>query len=64
MSSAERRKLDLQQVRQSFQSREGDCGSSEVQGDLAYSILYSQVATCTSLSNCTTVCKLREAVKH
>ncbi|KAL3152710.1 hypothetical protein ABBQ38_012301 [Trebouxia sp. C0009 RCD-2024] len=31
MSSAEQRKLGLQQIRQSFQRREGDCGSSEVQ---------------------------------
>lgn len=32
MSSAEQRKLGLQQIRQAFQRREGDCGSSEVQG--------------------------------
>ncbi len=32
MSSAELRKLSLQQAREAFQRREGDCGSSEVQG--------------------------------
>ena len=32
MSLAEQRKLGLQQIRQAFQRREGDCGSSEVQG--------------------------------
>ena len=32
MSSAELRKLSLQQTREAFQRQEGDCGSSEVQG--------------------------------
>lgn len=31
MSSAELRKLSLQQTREAYQRREGDCGSSEVQ---------------------------------
>ena len=33
MSSAELRKLSLQQTREAYQRREGDCGSSEVQGE-------------------------------
>ena len=32
MSLADQRKLGLQQIRQAFQRKEGDCGSSEVQG--------------------------------
>ncbi len=44
MSSAELRKLSLQQTREAFQRREGDCGSSEVQG--ACTGLHSLVAAC------------------
>ena len=34
MSSADQRKLGLQQIRQAYQRSEGDCGSSEVQGEV------------------------------
>lgn len=37
MSLADQRKLGLQQIRQAFQRKEGDCGSSEVQGKPLYS---------------------------
>ena len=44
MSAAELRKLSLQQTREAFQRREGDCGSSEVQG--ACVDLHSIVGAC------------------
>lgn len=46
MSSAEQRKLGLQQIRQSFQRREGDCGSSEVQGEPLTQLAFCQAEAC------------------
>ena len=39
MSSAEKRKEQLQEIRRSFQRAEGDCGSSEVQGEAKLAFL-------------------------
>ena len=38
MSSAEKQKEALQEVRRSFQRAEGDCGSSEVQGNTQFTV--------------------------
>lgn len=40
MSSAEKRKEQLQEIRRSFQRADGDCGSSEVQGEANLALLY------------------------
>lgn len=50
MSLADQRKLGLQQIRQAFQRREGDCGSSEVQGKLLCTVDLQAEARNVSLS--------------